>query len=238
MHPARRPHHRGAAPPRRIVVTHHTPRVFAHEPLPPHRRRHRHGIGTASALILAAEHLSRGAAGVIIDHHRNPDTGSQEYVDNISSGQSLLDAAIAARGLGVDPAAPVGLHGYSQGGGTSGWVAENAHVYARDLNDGGRRWLDASDGLCIGGSIIDSGFRSTKDFTASGGSLKEVIFERYPFILDELERQELGKRTPTHPTMLSQLISSIDFMWSHLAPGHQPAIPGLGALPALGFGGA
>ena len=95
IHPARRPHHRGAAPPRRIVVTHHTPRVFAFEPLPPHRRRHRHGIGTASALILAAEHLSRGAAGVIIDHHRNPDAGSQEYVDNISSGQSLLDAAIA-----------------------------------------------------------------------------------------------------------------------------------------------
>ena len=246
--------------------------------MPPHRRRHRHGIGTASALILAAEHLSRGAAGVIIDHHRNPDTGSQEYVDNISSGQSLLDAAIAARGLGVDPAAPVGLHGYSQGGGTSGWVAENAHVYARDLNDGGRRWLDASDGLCVGGSIFDSGFRSTKDFTATGESLKEVIFERYPFIIDELERQELGKRTPTHPTMLyagvhddiipvnqirkirdawtaggadlkyvedpttsipgktaanhivpmlSQLIPSIDFMWSHLAPGHQPTIPGM-----------
>lgn len=288
-------------------------------------------IGTASALILAAEHLSRGAAGVIIDHHRNPDTGSQEYVDNISSGQSLLDAAIAARGLGVDPTAPVGLHGYSQGGGTSGWAAENAHVYAPDLNvvastvgappsdllevldtidgsiltaavayaingvlskdpelrskiydgelnDAGRRWLDASDGLCVGGSIFDSGFRSTKDFTATGESLKEVIFERYPFIIDELERQELGKHTPTHPTMLyagvhddiipvnqirkirdawtaggadlkyvedpttsipgktaanhivpmlSQLIPSIDFMWSHLVPGHQPTIPGM-----------
>ncbi|MFD8879268.1 lipase family protein [Corynebacterium xerosis] len=175
--------------------------------MPPHRRRHRHGIGTASALILAAEHLSRGAAGVIIDHHRNPDAGSQEYVDNISSGESL----------------------------------------------------------------------------------KEVIFERYPFILDELERHELGKRTPTHPTMLyagvhddiipvnqirkirnawtaggadlkfvedatisipgktaanhivpmlSQLIPSIDCMWPHLAPGHQPAILSLGALPSLGFRGA
>ena len=153
-----------------------------------------------------------------------------------------------------------------------------AKIYDQELNDDGRRWLDASDGLCTGGSIIDSGFRSTKDFTASGESLKEVIFERYPFILDELERQELGKRTPTHPTMLyagvhddiipvnqigkirdawtaggadlkygedatmwipgktaanhivpmlSQLIPSIDFMWSHLAPGHQPAIPGV-----------
>lgn len=235
-------------------------------------------IAVGYELLPAAEHLSRGAAVVIIDHHRNPDTGSQEYVDNISSGQSLLDAAIAARGLDVDPTAPVGLHGYSQGGGTSGWAAENAHVYAPDLNDGGRRWLDASDGLCVGGSIFDSGFRSTKDFTATGESLKEVIFERYPFIIDELERQELGKRTPTHPTMLyagvhddiipvnqirkirdawtaggadlkyvedpttsipgktaanhivpmlSQLIPSIDFMWSQLAPGHQPTIPGV-----------
>lgn len=288
-------------------------------------------IAVGYELLPAAEHLSRGAAVVIIDHHRNPDTGSQEYVDNISSGQSLLDAAIAARGLGVDPTAPVGLHGYSQGGGTSGWAAENAHVYAPDLNvvastvgappsdllevldtidgsiltaavayaingvlskdpelrskiydgelnDAGRRWLDASDGLCVGGSIFDSGFRSTKDFTATGESLKEVIFERYPFIIDDLERQELGKHTPTHPTMLyagvhddiipvnqirkirdawtaggadlkyvedpttsipgktaanhivpmlSQLIPSIDFMWSHLVPGHQPTIPGM-----------
>lgn len=211
--------------------------------------------GFGYELLPAAEHLSRGAAVVVIDHHRNPDTGSQEYVDNISSGQSLLDAAIAARGLGVDAAAPVGLHGYSQGGGTSGWAAENAHLYAPDLNvvastvgappsdllevldtidgsiltaavayaingvlskdpelrakvyeeelnDAGRAWLDASDGLCIGGSIIDSGFRTTRDFTADGSSLKEVLDARYPEVLVELERQKLGKSVPDHPTML------------------------------------
>lgn len=175
---------------------------------------------------------------------------------------SILTAAVAYAINGVLSKAPV----------------LRAKIYDQELNDDGRRWLDASDGLCTGGSIIDSGFRSTKDFTASGESLKEVIFERYPFILDELERQELGKRTPTHPTMLyagvhddiipvnqigkirdawtaggadlkygedatmwipgktaanhivpmlSQLIPSIDFMWSHLAPGHQPAIPGV-----------
>lgn len=285
-------------------------------------------------LLPAAEHLARGAAVVVIDHHRNPDSGAQEYVDNISSGQSLLDAALAARGLGVDPAAPVGLHGYSQGGGTSGWAAENAHVYAPDLNvvastvgappsdllevlnsidgsiltaavayaingvlskdpalrdrvyngelnDAGRRWLNASEGLCVAGSILDSGFRSTKDFTSSGESLKDVLFNRYPEVLAELDRQKLGKRAPTHPTMLfggvhddiipisqirdlnaswragggdvtyvedttvaipgkaaaNHLIPMValvvpvsDFLWSHLVPGYQPAIPGVPAI--------
>ncbi len=212
-------------------------------------------LGVGYEMLPAAENLSRGAAVVIIDHHRNPDTGSQEYADNVSSGQSMLDAAVAARGLGVDPAAPVGLYGYSQGGSTSGWAAENAHRYAPDLNvvastvgappsnlievldtidgsilsaavayaingvlgkdeelrrkiteeelnDAGRAWLKSSDGLCIGGAVLDSGFRSTRDFTADGSSLKEVIEARYPEVLEELARQKLGKDVPDHPTMV------------------------------------
>lgn len=89
---------------------------------------------TGYELIPVAAHLNNGAAVVIIDHHRNEDTGHQEYVDNISSGQSLLDAGVAARELGADPEAPVGIHGYSQGGGTAGWAAEHHERYAEELN--------------------------------------------------------------------------------------------------------
>ncbi|WP_295628444.1 lipase family protein [uncultured Corynebacterium sp.] len=212
-------------------------------------------LGISYELLPAAEHLSRGAAIVLIDHHRNPDTGSQEYVDNISSGQSLLDAAVAARDFGVDPATPVGLYGYSQGGGASGWAAENAHVYApelnivasavgappstlvevldsidgsiltaaaayaingvlskdpelreevyeTELNDAGRRWLDSSDQLCVVGSVIDSGYRSTSKYTADGSTLGEIIADRYPHVLVELERQQLGKKAPGHDVFL------------------------------------
>ncbi|MEJ6019745.1 lipase family protein [Corynebacterium sp. H113] len=84
--------------------------------------------------IPIAVHLSQGAAVVIIDHHRNPETGAQEYVDNISSGQSLLDAAEATQDFGVDPAAPIATYGYSQGGSASGAAAQMAGYYAPHLN--------------------------------------------------------------------------------------------------------
>lgn len=74
-------------------------------------------------------HLERGAAVVLIDHHRNAD-GHQAYLDNIASGQSTLDAIAAAQELGVSPEAPVGIHGYSQGGGAAAAAAERAEVYA------------------------------------------------------------------------------------------------------------
>ncbi|AWB81960.1 lipase [Corynebacterium yudongzhengii] len=78
-------------------------------------------------------HLERGAAVVLIDHHRNAD-GHQAYLDNIASGQSTLDAIAAAQELGVSPEAPVGIHGYSQGGGAAAAAAERAEVYAPELN--------------------------------------------------------------------------------------------------------
>lgn len=79
------------------------------------------------------DHLRRGAAVVMIDHHRNSDN-HQEYVDHISAGQSLLDAAVAAQSLGENSAdTPVVLFGYSQGGGASAAAAERASFYAPEL---------------------------------------------------------------------------------------------------------
>lgn len=84
------------------------------------------------AIPLAA-HLARGAAVVMIDHHRN-DAGNQDYVDNVASAQSLLDAVKAAQELGVSPDAPVGIYGYSQGGSAAAAAAERAGIYAPELN--------------------------------------------------------------------------------------------------------
>nr|WP_162933301.1 lipase family protein [Corynebacterium lactis] len=79
------------------------------------------------------EHLQRGAAVVMVDHHRNSD-GHQEYVDNITAGQTLLDGAAAAVELSGNPQTPVALYGYSQGGAGSAAAAERAAVYAPELN--------------------------------------------------------------------------------------------------------
>lgn len=79
------------------------------------------------------DHLARGAAVVMIDHHRY-DSGGQAYLDNIASAQSLLDAISATKDLGVSPDAPVGIYGYSQGGGTAAAAADRAGVYAPEIN--------------------------------------------------------------------------------------------------------
>lgn len=79
------------------------------------------------------QNLEKGAAVVIVDHHRNS-AGNQEYVDNISSAQSLLDGVTAARELGIPDDAPIGIYGYSQGGSAAAAAAERAGVYAPELN--------------------------------------------------------------------------------------------------------
>lgn len=89
-------------------------------------------VAPYEAIPLVA-HLKRGAAVVMIDHHRNAQ-GNQEYVDNISSAQSLLDATVAARQLGVADDAPVGIYGYSQGGSAAAAAAERAESYAPELD--------------------------------------------------------------------------------------------------------
>ena len=79
--------------------------------------------------------LDRGITVMTIDYPRDPKTGSQKYVDNIGSGQALIDAAAAAIAATKSPAkTPVAFSGFSQGGSAAGWAAENVHRYAPQLN--------------------------------------------------------------------------------------------------------
>ena len=85
--------------------------------------------------MIVAPLLAQGFAVVTIDYPRDPVTGSQKYVDNIASGQALIDAAAASlTAMGAPKNTAIGFSGYSQGGGASGWAAENVHRYAPDLN--------------------------------------------------------------------------------------------------------
>ncbi|MFD5868705.1 lipase family protein [Corynebacterium sp. NPDC060344] len=84
--------------------------------------------------IFMKDHVDRGASVIMIDHHRSLDDGTSQYVDNIASGQSLLDAGVAARELGDATDAPTAIYGYSQGGSAAGWAAEHEMTYAPELN--------------------------------------------------------------------------------------------------------
>lgn len=77
--------------------------------------------------------LANGADVVFIDFPRDPLVGIQYYCDSISAAHSLFDAVRAARQLGVKVDSPVGLWGFSQGGGAVGWAAQLAHHHP-DIN--------------------------------------------------------------------------------------------------------
>ncbi|MBC9225876.1 triacylglycerol lipase [Aeromicrobium sp. 636] len=82
--------------------------------------------------------LNRGMAVVLTDYIGLGTTDRvHTYTNRLDMGHALLDAARAALKLpntSVTAASPVGLYGYSQGGGAAGSAAELAPTYAPELN--------------------------------------------------------------------------------------------------------
>lgn len=68
--------------------------------------------------------LANGVDVVFIDYPRDPLTGLQYYCDSITAAYSLYDALRAAHHLGISSEAPLGLWGFSQGGGAIGWASQ------------------------------------------------------------------------------------------------------------------
>lgn len=77
--------------------------------------------------------LAHGMDVVFIDYPRDPIAGIQYYCDSIAAAKSLFDAVLASWHLGLSPEAPLGLWGFSQGGGATGWAAQ-LHDYAPELH--------------------------------------------------------------------------------------------------------
>ncbi|MGH4030419.1 lipase family protein [Actinomycetota bacterium Odt1-20B] len=95
------------------------------------------GTTTEAPLVNAA--LVRGYAVVVTDYEGLGTPGDHTYMVAKAQGSAVLDAARAAQRhpeaakYGVDKAAPVGIMGYSQGGGASAKAAEMAASYAPEL---------------------------------------------------------------------------------------------------------
>ncbi|MDI3405158.1 lipase family protein [Streptomyces cavernicola] len=95
--------------------------------------------GTTAEAPLVNAALVRGYAVVVTDYEGLGTPGDHTYMVEAAQGSAVLDAARAAQRhsdaakFGVSPEAPVGIMGYSQGGGASAKAAEMAATYAPEL---------------------------------------------------------------------------------------------------------
>ncbi|MFJ8082982.1 lipase family protein [Streptomyces sp. NPDC096205] len=111
--------------------------------------------------------LASGAAVVVTDYAGLGATDRlHTYVNRLDGGHALLDAARAARsvaGASVTADSPVGLFGYSQGGGASAAAAELQPTYAPELKLAGAyvgappanltEVVDGIDGSALAGAL-------------------------------------------------------------------------------------
>ncbi|MBV7294985.1 lipase family protein [Corynebacterium sp. TAE3-ERU12] len=106
----------------------------------------------------------RGIRVILTDYIGLGTPGLHTYGNYIDQAQAVLDAGRAALGFaGASPDAPVGIYGYSQGGGASGAAAEHQPIYAPELNVTGaylgavpanlRDVIRAIDGGTLAGAI-------------------------------------------------------------------------------------
>lgn len=80
--------------------------------------------------------LQRGYAIAMPDYEGLGTAGVHTYMDRVSQGRATLDVVRAAQrldGTGLSASSPVGLQGYSQGGGAAASAVELAPTYAPEL---------------------------------------------------------------------------------------------------------
>ncbi|MFT4200286.1 MAG: alpha/beta fold hydrolase [Gordonia sp. (in: high G+C Gram-positive bacteria)] len=79
--------------------------------------------------------LEKGVAIAVTDYQGLGTPGVHTYLQPVPEAHAVLDAARAAIRLGaVAPTAPIGVWGYSQGGGAAAAAAEHSRRYAGELN--------------------------------------------------------------------------------------------------------
>jgi hypothetical protein len=136
------------------------------------------GLMTPSAFV------EKGFAVATTDYEGLGTPGTHTYVVGKSEGHAVLDAARAAQrlGVGLRTTAPVGLFGYSQGGGGAGWAAQLAASYAPELQVKGTAAGGIPADLVAVGNALDGGLGFGFLAAAAGGfdaAYPELDLERY-----------------------------------------------------------
>jgi len=93
--------------------------------------------GDEVEIAFLVQSMLKGWAVAITDYEGLGTPGRHTYAVGRSAGRALLDVARAATRLpqaGLDPRAPIGAFGYSQGGQAAGFAGELQPAYAPELN--------------------------------------------------------------------------------------------------------
>lgn len=80
--------------------------------------------------------LAKGWAVAVTDYQGLGTPGTHTYMVGPAMGRAVLDVARAALklpGTGLSSSTPIGIMGYSQGGGAAGWAGQLAPTYAPEL---------------------------------------------------------------------------------------------------------
>ncbi|WP_245154406.1 lipase family protein [Rhodococcus sp. 1R11] len=177
---------------------------------------------------------SMGANVFVTDYIGLGTPGVHTYVNRVEQAHAVLDGARAANELLGDADAPVGIWGYSQGGGAAAAAAELAAEYAPEVNLKGT-WAGAPtadllevlktvDGTLIGGVI---GY-ALNGFVERDPSLLPLIDERLTdhgkAVLSDLSTQCIGDTILKYPFLRTESLT-ID---------GKSMLDNLGAIPQAG----
>ena len=136
------------------------------------------GIGIEGLLL-------RGYAVAMPDYEGLGTVGVHTYMDRVSQGRATLDVVRAAQrlsGTGLSTTSPVGLMGYSQGGGAAASAVELAPTYAPELRLKGAVVGAVPADLTKVATNLDGGLYSSFAFFALRGLAASYNVDLSPYL--------------------------------------------------------
>ncbi|MFD4265557.1 lipase family protein [Rhodococcus sp. NPDC058481] len=109
-------------------------------------------------------------------------------------------ADLAATLEQIDGSFLTGAIGYAINGLVQAYP-ESQPLIEAELNDKGKAMLAATQGYCVVETGARFAFQKSSEYTKSGESLS-VVLDRLPLAKDLLERQRIGKLTPSAPVLI------------------------------------
>jgi pimeloyl-ACP methyl ester carboxylesterase len=131
--------------------------------------------------------LQRGYAVAMPDYEGLGTIGIHTYMDRVSQGRATLDVVRAAQrlsGTGLTTSSPVGIMGYSQGGGAAASAVELAPTYAPDLKVKGAVVGAVPADLTKVASALDGGLYSAFAYFALRGLSASYDVDLSPYLND------------------------------------------------------
>lgn len=160
---------------------------------------------------------SMGARVFVTDYIGLGTPGLHTYVNRPEEAHAVLDGARAANALAGDPDSPIGLWGYSQGGGATAAAAESAASYAPELNIKGT-WagaptadlldvLNTVDGTLIGG-VIGYALNGVLERNPSlRARVEERVSDHGKTVLNDLSTQCIADTILTYPFLRTETLT-------------------------------